>query len=162
MTLGLHNLQPKPGSRRKRHRVGRGNASGSGTYSGRGQKGQRARSGGRSGLKRRGLRRMLQSKPKIGGFKSLRPKLQVVDLQHLEDRFDAGSIVTPKRLLDLGLIPSLTPGVKVLGNGKLTKKMTVVAHAFSSSAPTAITQAGGTLQQLRLHKKPVRPSKKTR
>ena len=144
MTIGLHNLKTDKGSRVKKRRLGRGNSSGSGTYSGRGQKGQRSRAGGAGGLKRRGLRRMIQNKPKIGGFQTHRPELAIVDLDQLEKQFENGSLVTPKQLKAAGFVPARAAGVKVLGRGKLTKKLNVSAQAFSGSAKTSIEHVGGT------------------
>lgn len=143
MTLGLHNLQAAPGGRRKRTRIGRGNATGSGTYSGRGQKGQRSRSGGRSGLKILGLAKLLQNKPKLGGFKSNRPQFATVTTAQIEQKFNDGEQITPKRLVTVELIDSTWPGVKVLGSGKMAKKLTISANAFSESAKQAILDAGG-------------------
>ena len=143
MTLGLNNLKISAGSKKNRRRVGRGNASGRGTYSSRGQKGQRSRSGGRRGLKRRGLKNFLRNKPKIGGFRSQQAKLLTVDLDQLEKVFEAGEVITPKKLLTKNLLRTIKPGVKILGSGQLTKKFTVVADAFSESAEKAIIEAGG-------------------
>ena len=143
MELSLSNLKPAPGSRKNKKRVGRGSASGHGGYSGRGQKGQRARAGGKGGLKRRGLKQLLKSKPKIGGFRSLRPKLVTVNINQLEKYFQSGEFIDGKKLIARNLIKTSKPGVKILGEGKLTKKITVVANAFSESAKKAIIEAGG-------------------
>jgi len=147
--LTLHNLKVKKGAKKKPRRVGRGNASGSGTYSGRGLKGQRSRSGGKKGLKRRGLRQLLKNKPKIGGFKSLKPKMVTVNLDQLEKSFESGEIVNNKKLISKNLIKSAKTGVKVLGRGKLTKKLTVVADNFSESAKKAIIDTGGSVKVTR-------------
>jgi large subunit ribosomal protein L15 len=141
--LTLHNLKVKKGAKKRPRRVGRGNASGRGTYSGRGLKGQRSRSGGKSGLKRRGLRQLLRNKPKIGGFKSLKPKMETVNLEQLEKNFEASEIVNAKKLIAKNLIGSVKKGVKILGSGKLNKKLTVIADSFSESAKKAIIKAGG-------------------
>ncbi|OGY45557.1 MAG: 50S ribosomal protein L15 [Candidatus Buchananbacteria bacterium RIFCSPHIGHO2_02_FULL_38_8] len=143
MELTLHNLKLAKGSKRKIKRMGRGNASGHGTYSGRGQKGQRARSGGKKGLKRRGLHQLLKNKPKLGGFKSLKSKMAIVNLDQLEKVFTIGEIVDGKKLIAKNLIKSNKTGVKILGQGKLTKKLTVIADAFSDSAKKAIMEVGG-------------------
>jgi len=148
MTLGLNNLQVSSGNKKTRRRVGRGNASGHGTYSSRGQKGQRSRSGGRRGLKRRGLKNFLRSKPKLGGFRSLKAKLLPVNLDQLERIFESGEVITPKKLLAKNLLRTVKPGIKILGDGKLTKKFTVVADAFSESAKKAIIEAGGRVELL--------------
>ncbi len=94
MALQLHNLQPRPGAKKRRKRIGRGNASGHGTYSTRGMKGQRARSGGRSGLKKLGMKRIIASLPKLGGFTSHRPRAVGVSLVRLERVAQNGDTVT--------------------------------------------------------------------
>jgi len=144
--LNLHNLQINKKSKKKRKRLGRGNASGHGTYSGRGLKGQRARSGGKKGLKRRGLKQLLRNKPKIGGFKSLGPKMAIVNIDQLEKNFGAGEIINANKLIAKNIIKSARSGLKILGNGKLTKKLTVAADSFSESAKKAIMEVGGTAQ----------------
>lgn len=143
MALGLHNLKPAKGSKQRVRRLGRGHGSGRGTTAGRGTKGQRARAGGRGGLKLLGLKQMMRSKPKIGGFQSLRPKLAVVNVSVLEERFASGEKVNRQRLHALGLVTRVAPGVKILGEGTLTKKLTVEADAFSATAKKAIEAAGG-------------------
>jgi large subunit ribosomal protein L15 len=148
--LTLHNLKINPGAKKKARRVGRGNASGRGTYSGRGLKGQRSRSGGKKGLKRRGLKYILKSKPKIGGFKSLKPKLAIVNLKQLEKNFSSDQLVNLKILQAKKLIDHQATKVKILGNGKLTKKLKISAQAFSQSAKKAIIAAGGQIQQVNL------------
>lgn len=155
--LNLHSLSVN--KRKKSRRVGRGNASGTGTYSGRGLKGQRSRSGGKGGLKLRGLKQMLKSKPKMGGFKSLTPKLETVNLETLEKHFGAGELVDVKKLLAKKLVKTQKNGLKILGNGKITKKLTVKANSFSESAKKAIIEAGGTIDQIVKPKK-ARPKKK--
>ena len=85
--LSLHTIKPNKGETKKRKRVGRGNASGHGTYSGRGQKGQRSRSGGKSGLKRKGMKQILLQTPKLRGFKSDKPKNQVINLVDINKNF---------------------------------------------------------------------------
>jgi len=141
--LALHNLKINKKARKKAKRVGRGNSSGSGTYSGRGLKGQKSRAGGKGGLKRRGLKQLLKNKPKIGGFKSLKPKMETVNLQDLEANFNDGELVNNKKLVSKKLIGTSRFGVKVLGQGKITKKLNVTAHHFSESAKKAIIEAGG-------------------
>jgi len=144
MALGLHNLKTAKGSKTKpKKRLGRGPGSGKGAYSGRGQKGQRARSGGKNSLKRAGLKTMLRNKPKIGGFKSQNLKMIAVNLELIEKAFSADEVVNAKKLLSKGVIKTAYPGIKILGQGALTKKMTIVADAFSESAKKAILAAGG-------------------
>ena len=143
MTLTLHNLQSTKHQRRAK-RVGRGNASGKGNYATRGLKGQKSRSGGRKGLKARALKDQLISKtPKLRGFQSMYKKMEITSVGDLEKKFKDGEIITPRRLFLIGLISKTKLGVKILGQGKLTKKLTVKANAFSKSAKEAITQAGG-------------------
>lgn len=146
MSLGLHNLRPKVGSRKKKKRVGRGNASGHGTYSGRGQKGQRSRSGGKKGLKLKGFKQRIQQTPKLRGFKARNVKFEVVNLRDLDLRFSEGDLVTPKEMLKSGLIKDVRRGVKILGDGKLTRKLTVRANHFSKSAKDGIIEAGGEVE----------------
>ncbi|MFA6215015.1 MAG: 50S ribosomal protein L15 [Patescibacteria group bacterium] len=147
--LSLHNLKINKSAKKKAKRVGRGNASGHGTYSGRGLKGQRSRSGGKGGLKLRGLKQLLRNKPKIGGFRSLRPKMVIVNLADLEKSFSSGELVTPKKLVAKNLIKDYKTGVKVLGEGKLVKKLTIVANSFSETAKKAIMEAGGKMVVVR-------------
>src|SRR3989338_1388867 len=144
--LTLDNLKINFGAKKKRKRVGRGNASGHGTYSGRGLKGQRARSGGKKGLKLRGLKQLLKNKPKIGGFKSQKGKFVIINLDQLEKNFSANEIVNPAKIIAKGLTLEIKNGIKILGQGKLTKKLNVLANAFSESAKKAIMEVGGQAQ----------------
>lgn len=141
--INLSNLKKFSKSTKKQKRVGRGDSSGHGTYSGRGQKGQRARSGGRRGLKLKGIRPLIKRLPKLGGFKSIYPRLAIVNLDELEKRFSEAEIVDSNKLLEVGLIKSKEFGVKILGRGKLSKKLTIKANAFSKSAEEAIKKASG-------------------
>ncbi|RMH55813.1 MAG: 50S ribosomal protein L15 [Candidatus Hydrogenedentota bacterium] len=146
MTIG--DLAPAPGSRRPAKRVGRGPGSGTGKTSGRGEKGQKSRAGySRSPLFEGGRMPMVRRIPKRG-FRSLfRVSYKGVNIGLLEKRFDAGEVVEPKALLEKGLIDGRKP-VKILGGGKLEKKLTVKAHAFSEAARKAIEAAGGTAEIL--------------
>jgi len=121
MALTLHNIKSNKGATKKRKRVGRGNASGHGTYSTRGQKGQKSRSGV-SGLKRLGMRQKLLQVPKVRGFKSAKPKNQVVSLNDINNNFKDGSVIAPKDLLAKGLIGTIKLPVKILGKGELKIK----------------------------------------
>jgi len=143
MALNLHNLKPAYGAKKNKKRVGRGDASGHGTYATRGLKGQKARSGGKGGLRLKGLKSTIQNTPKLGGFRSLKPKLEVVNLESLEKKFENNDIITPVKLAELGLIKNTRNGVKILGMGKLTKKLIIKASRFSNSAKEAISKAGG-------------------
>ena len=142
--MRLHTLKPAPGSRRRRKRVGRGAGSGHGQTSGRGDKGQKARSG--PGLRpwfEGGQMRLTQRLPKRGFTNVFRKTYALINVGTLEKRFEAGSEVTPQSLLERGLIAALRDGVKVLGEGELTKALTVQAHRFSKSAAEKIAAAGG-------------------
>ncbi len=156
--LNLSNLQPAQ-ARKDRKRIGRGLGSGKGRYSGRGIKGQKARSGSakmRAGFEggqmplymRVGKLRGSTSKDAmpIGPFMT---KTQPVNLRDLEARFDAGAEVTPETLVAAGVIKNTKIDVKILGNGELTKKLSVTAHAFSKTAREKIEAAGGTVTALR-------------
>lgn len=133
--------------------MGRGNASGHGAYSGRGQKGQRSRTGGRGGLKKLGLKQTLRRIPKKKGYKSIYPKMSSVNIDLLNNYFAEGDIVNFHKLLGLGLIDYSPFGYKVLGQGKMTKKLTVQAAAFSKSAKEAIVKAGGQAEIIKDRKK---------
>ncbi len=143
MTLSLHTIKPAKGSKKKRKRVGRGNASGHGTYSTRGLKGQKARSGV-SNLKRLGMKMTLMRTPKKRGFKSLKPKDHVVNLILINDNFKDGETVNPKILLKRGLIDNIRLGVKILGNGELRLKgLKFEDVKISESAKAQIEKNGG-------------------
>ena len=144
--MKLHELQPAPGSRKERNRVGRGIGSGNGKTSGRGLKGQNARSGGgvRIGFEG-GQTPLFRRLPKRGFTNIHRKEYAIVNLEAL-NRFEDGTEVTPELLLETGVVSKLKAGIKVLGNGELTKKLTVKAHKFSASAKEAIEAAGGTTE----------------
>lgn len=143
MTLSLHNLRPARGAKTARTRVGRGAGSGIGTYSGRGLKGQKARSGGKGGLTLQGMKFNIERTPKLGGFKSLRPKLEVVNIEVIEKNFAANEVITPAKLLLKGLVRTTKNGIKVLGMGKISKKVTLKVQKISESAKEAVLKAGG-------------------
>jgi large subunit ribosomal protein L15 len=151
--IGLHNLKPAPGSRRPRKRVGRGEGSGLGKTSGRGQKGAGSRSGAKDRarfeggqmpihMRMRKLRgpHMKKSMP----FEMFRTATQGVNVQDLEARFDKGAEVTLDALKTAGLAKKADVPVKILAKGEITKPLTVHAHKFSASAKAAIEAAGGT------------------
>lgn len=121
MTLSIHTIKKPKSLSKKRKRIGRGNASGTGTYSGRGLKGQKSRSGV-SGLKRLGMKQVLLRVPKKRGFKSQKPKDMVVNLDEISSRFKDNDEVNPKSLAEKGLIDGAEGSVKILGRGKLTLK----------------------------------------
>ncbi|HTW11609.1 MAG TPA: 50S ribosomal protein L15 [Solirubrobacteraceae bacterium] len=152
--IGLHNLKPAPGSRRPRKRIGRGEGSGTGKTSGRGQKGYGSRTGSKSRanfeggqmpihMRMRKLRgpHMKKSMP----FEPFRTHTQAVNLKDLEARFDAGAVVTIEALKEMGLATRRDVPVKVLAKGELSKALTVQVHAVSASAREAIEKAGGTV-----------------
>ncbi len=142
--MRLEDLRPTPGAVKERKRVGRGPGSGLGKTSGRGHKGQKARGtskvepwfeGGQTPLQRRLPKR---------GFKNFAKKYYaVVNIRTLEEKFSEGDEVTPEILLEKGIIKKLLDGVKILGDGELTKPLTVKAHAFSKSAKEKIEKVGG-------------------
>lgn len=147
MPLNLHSLKPNKNAKKKRKRVGRGDGSNKGTYSGRGLKGQRARSGGKSGLKLRGLRDVLFSLPKLGGFNSNRPDPSVVNVEDVNEVFSDGDTITPQSLVEAGLIDEVGDGgVKVLGNGDIEIGITLRGCDTSKSAKAKIEEAGGTVE----------------
>ncbi|WP_294580006.1 50S ribosomal protein L15 [uncultured Thomasclavelia sp.] len=141
--MKLHELQYTEGARRARKRVGRGTSSGHGKTAGRGQKGQGARSGGgkKPGFEG-GQTPLFMRLPKRGFTNFNRLEYAIVNVEQL-NKFDEGATVTPKELKELGLIKKELDGVKILGNGKLEKAITVKAHKFSKSAIAAIEAAGG-------------------
>ena len=139
----LHSLAPSKGSTKRKKRVGRGNASGHGTYSTRGMKGQKARSGGRKGLKRLGMKRIVQSFPKLGGFRSRRVPPVEVRLTIIERMYAAGETVTLKSLKKKELIPLNARAAKMLAPGKLTKKVIFAADIRFSAPARAAAEASG-------------------
>ena len=145
---GLHTIKKAPGSSKRRFRVGRGDSSGIGSYSGRGIKGQRARSGGRSGLIARSMKEYLLRIPKMRGkgFSRQTPRAAIVKLSDLQEHFSDGDRVTPKSLLEKGLVKVAGSRIKILGGGTLEKKLAVVAHAFSGHAKEVIERKGGSAE----------------
>lgn len=141
--IQLHALKYKIGSRKKKKIIGRGDSSGHGSYSGRGQKGQKSRSGGGKGLKRLGMRLLVAQTPKLGGFQSLQKTMNVVSTQELGNMFKDGDAVTPRAVELRKTLSNKNRGLKILAKGKLSKKLEVRAHDFSIAARKAITEAGG-------------------
>jgi large subunit ribosomal protein L15 len=156
--IGLHNLKPAAGSRHRRKRIGRGEGSGFGKTSGRGHKGAGARSGSKRKVNLEGGQMPLHMRlRKLRGphmKKSMpfeqfgRTHTQPVNLRDLEQRFDDGAEVTVEALAGRGLATRKGVPVKILGQGDITKKLTVHAHGFSKSAREKIEGAGGTCQVL--------------
>ena len=141
--MNLHELSPAAGSNTKAYRKGRGNGSGNGKTGGRGQKGQWARSGGgvRVGFEG-GQMPLARRIPKRGFHNIFAKPLEAVNVSVLE-KFEDGAVVDAKALLEKGILSKCEYGVKILGNGSLTKKLTVQASAFSASAKEKIEAAGG-------------------
>jgi len=154
--IGLHNLKPKPGSRRPRKRLGRGEGSGLGKTSGRGHKGYGSRAGSKKKAYYEGGQNPIHMRMrKLHGpnmkksmpFENFRTHTQPVNLADLEERFDAGAEVTPETLREKGLAKRSHP-VKILARGEISKKLTVRAHGFSATAKEKIEAAGGTCETL--------------
>ena len=144
--MKLHELKPAQGSRKTRNRVGRGSSSGNGKTAGRGQKGQKARSGGniRSGFEG-GQTPLFRRLPKRGFTNINAKEYALVNLEQL-NVFEDGAEVTPIVLVETGIVKAEKSGIKILGNGELTKKLTIKAAKFSKSAEAAIIAKGGSIE----------------
>lgn len=145
--MKLHDLKPKIGSRRKKMRVGRGNGMRKGTYSGRGGKGQTARTGGvrRPGFEG-GQTPLIRRMPKLGGFKNInRIEYAVVNVGDFEKHFKEGDTVDRAALIKKGLVRTKKP-IKVLGNGDLKIGLTVKVEKVSAPAKTKIEKAKGKVE----------------
>ena len=136
MAISLNNLESSKGRAKRKKRIGRGLGS-TGTTAGRGQKGQKARSG---------LRRFIFSTPKLRGFTSPHPDLFAVNVGQLATAYIKGEVVSPKTLKQKGLIASVKPGVKILGNGDIALALTIKGCAVSKTAAEKITAVGGTIE----------------
>lgn len=146
--MKLNELSPAPGARKIRFRVGRGLGSGNGKTSGKGQKGQKSRSGGgvRTGFEG-GQMPIYRRLPKRG-FKNIFANVYAeVNVETL-NRFEDGTTVDAVALVEAGVLKNIQDGVRILGNGELTKKLTVVANGFTKSAEEKITAAGGKVEKL--------------
>lgn len=141
--MKLHELKPAEGSRHTRKRVGRGIGSGLGKTSGRGHKGQKARSGGgvRPGFEG-GQNPLYRRLPKRGFNNPNRKEYAIISLDQL-NRFAENTVVTPELLIESGVVKNVKDGIKVLANGEINVKLTVQAHKFSQSAVEKIEAAGG-------------------
>jgi large subunit ribosomal protein L15 len=155
--IGLHSLKPARGSRKQRKRIGRGEGSGTGKTAGRGHKGAGARSGNKRRVRFEGGQNPIHMRMrKLRGptmkksmpFEKFRTRTQPVNLRDLEERFDSGAEVTPDSLRAAGLATRRDVPVKLLGDGELSKPLTVHAHRFSKSAREKIEAAGGTCQTI--------------
>jgi large subunit ribosomal protein L15 len=155
--IGLHNLKPAPGSRRPRKRVGRGEGSGMGKTSGRGQKGYGSRSGAKDRARFEGGQNPIHMRMrKLRGphmkksmpFEPFRTHTQPVNIGDLDQRFESGDAVTLEAMNAKGLATRKGVPVKVLAKGELSKPLTVHAHGFSKTARERIEAAGGTCQPI--------------
>ena len=144
-----HELRPPKGAKKNRRRVGRGDSSGFGSYSGRGMKGQNSRTGGGVRPSFEGGQLPLSKKlPKIRGFTSIfRKRYSVVNVDRLAV-FPSESEVTPEALIDAGILRNLNDPVKILGRGELNVPLVVSAHKFSASALQQIEAAGGSVREI--------------
>ncbi|MEO8457565.1 MAG: 50S ribosomal protein L15 [Chloroflexota bacterium] len=146
--MQAHNLKPNPGSTHTKKRIGRGNSSGHGTYSGRGLKGQFARSNNPRRFFEGGQTELMRKLPRGRGFKNpFRVEYTPVNVRDL-NRFDEGTEITPEFLEMAGLVAHLRNPVKVLGMGDISTKLTVRVHKFSMSAKEKIEAAGGTAEEI--------------
>ena len=146
--MELNNLKPKKGARHAKKRVGRGPGSGHGKTAGRGEKGQKSRSGFSRQMGFEGGQMPLHRRiPKRGFTNIFKREYAVVNLSDLE-RFDNGATIDEAALRTAGLVKGRYDGIKILGNGKLSKKLTVHAAKFSETAKKQIEAAGGTCQEI--------------
>ena len=144
--MKLHEMKYTEGARKSRKRLGRGNASGTGTTAGKGHKGQNARSGGGVRLGFEGGQTPIARRlPKRGFTNFTRKEYAIVNVEAL-NRFENGTEVTPELLIETGLVKKVLDGVKVLGQGELEKALTVKANKFSKSAVAVIEKAGGKVE----------------
>ena len=145
--MQLHDLKPNEGAKKRRKKIGRGPGSGHGKTSTKGHKGQKARNkvnpnfeGGQTALHRR--------LPHMRGFKAINKKFYALVNIAALDMFEEGTVVTPELLIESGLLQGLRDGVKILGDGEITKKLSVSANKFSASAIAKLEAAGGSVTVL--------------
>lgn len=149
--MKLDDLKPAAGSNKKRKRIGRGDGSGHGKTSGRGHKGQGARSGGNTKPGFEGGQMPLQRRlPKRGFHNPFRIEMSVVNLGQI-DALPAGAEITPEVLIEHGYLSGKRRRVKILGDGSLSKALTVKAHGFSAKAKEKIEAAGGKAELIAIH-----------
>ncbi len=141
--LQPHTIKAAKGAKHRVKRVGRGNASGHGTSSTRGGKGQTARSGGQRGNQARSFKRLLQSTPKLRGFTSFKIRPVEVYLEDLEKHFAAGDLITIATLQEKHLIPPMAKSAKILSSGTISKKFKLEGIKTTKAALEKITAAGG-------------------
>lgn len=144
--MRIHDLAPAAGSTKERRRVGRGHGSGWGKTAGYGHKGQKARSGAKGAGFEGGQMPLARRVPKRGFNNIFRTEYAIVNLCTLETVFEAGAVVDAEALTSKGVLKKTLSGVKILGDGALTKALTVKAAKFSASAKAAIEAAGGTAE----------------
>ena len=144
--MNLHEMKYNAGARHTTKRLGRGQGSGQGKTAGKGHKGQNARSGGGVAIGFEGGQTpFYKSMPKRGFTNFNRLEFAVINLSDL-NRFDEGTVITPEVLIDTGMIKKQLDGIKILGDGELTKKLTVKAHNFSRTAMEQIEKLGGKVE----------------
>ena len=147
--MSLNNLRPPKGAKHAKKRVGRGQGSGNGKTAGRGHKGQKSRSGYKFKRGFEGGQMPLHRRvPKRGFHNPFRVEYEVVNLDTLGLRFDAGTVITPELLREHRLVPGGKAPVKILARGDIAKALTVRAHKFSGKAAEKIAAAGGTAEAL--------------
>src|SRR5438046_320285 len=147
--MDLSNLRPPKGMKHARKRVGRGHGSGNGKTAGRGHKGAKSRSGFKFKRGFEGGQMPLHRRvPKRGFHNPFRVEYEIVNLDTLGLKFDAGTVVTPELLREHGLVSGASRQIKILARGEVSKALTVHAHKFSGTAAAKITAAGGRTEQL--------------
>ena len=147
--MDLSNLKPPSGAKHAKKRIGRGQGSGNGKTAGRGHKGAKSRSGFKFKRGFEGGQMPLHRRvPKRGFHNPFRVEYEVVNLDTLGTRFDAGTVVTPDLLREHGLVPGGAQRIKILARGEVGKALTVHAHKFSGKAAEKIAAAGGATEQL--------------
>lgn len=154
MTLSLHTIHPTKGSTKTRKKIGRGGKRG--TYSGKGLKGQKARSGV-SGLKRLGMRQLIEQTHKVRGFKSRNVKPEILNLDILNETFKDNDKISPKILKEKGLVDKIERGVKILGNNEIKVKLQIEDCTVSKTAKAKIEKAGGSIKEEKKEKEEKAP-----
>ena len=146
MPLNPSTIKPAIKSKRKSKRLGRGNGSGKGTFSARGLKGQKARSGGKSRNNVRGFKASLQKVPKLRGFNSIKASKETVTLAQLEKYADEKQIINPAFLTKVGVVSTPKNGVKIVVRGELKKKLNIEGCLVSKNAIELIEKVGGSVK----------------
>ncbi len=148
--LSLNNLTPnKEALSKKKIRLGRGDASGHGSYSGKGRKGQKSRTGSGKGLKLFALRQAIMRTPKLRGFKSITPKSAVFNVSDLALNFEEGSTINLAALKELNLVRNDVKTFKILGNGEISIKVIIDGGLVSKTAKEKIEKAGGEIKEIK-------------